>query len=219
MAKATKRKKRTMSKAQKSALAKGRRALAMKRAKRKTVSRKPSVLSKPKRKVSAKRTVSKQKSGGATMPKKRKAVVRQARQFVKKSRAVQMLTDAGLAIVGGVTSGWLTSKVPIQDARIRSALPILSGIVVAGTLGQKNPIARKVAEGMVILGTVSVFKQLAPGVPMLAGERVIMLQPPKAENMGMKVKLGESASQRMGIPVRLGGKAVQTRRYKTAAFS
>lgn len=205
----TKRKKRTLTKAQRDALAKGRKKLAANR-------RRSSVVTK-------KKSTTKRKIGGTPMARKKRATkrttsrrrsyVRTARNFAKKSRAVEMLTDAGLAVVGGVTSGWLTSKVPIADSRIRSALPIISGIVVAGTLGTKNKIAMKVAQGMVVLGTVSLFKQLAPGVPMLAGDKVIMLPYIPENGMGMKVRLGqERKDKRMGIPVKLGGG------YKTAAF-
>lgn len=205
----TRKKKRTLTKAQRDALAKGRKRLAAKR-------RRSSVVKK-------KTSTTKRKSGGSPMARKkrkstrttsrRRSYVRTARNFARKSRAVEMLTDAGLAVVGGVTSGWLTSKVPIADSRIRSALPIISGIVVAGTLGTRNKIAMKVAQGMVVLGTVSLFKQLAPGVPMLAGDKVIMLPYVPDNSMGMKVRLGaDRKNERMGIPVKLGG------RYKTAAF-
>lgn len=201
-------KKRKASKAQLAALARGRKKL---KAKRRT-----SVVTK-------KRKTTKRKTGGITMAKKRKSTKRRAtatarravssvRNFARKSKAADMLKDAAFAVAGGVASGYLTSKVPIADARVRSFLPIVAGIVVAGTIGQKNAIAMKVAQGMVILGAVSAFKQFAPGVPMLAGERVIMLPVSDGRGMGMPVRLG--ASRRMGIPVRLGG---QYRNYKTSA--
>lgn len=204
-------KKRKASKAQLAALARGRKKL---KAKRRT-----SVVSKPKR------TTTKRKTGGVTMAKRKrrttskrataKRYVSSVRNFARKSKATAMLTDAAFAVAGGVASGFLTSKVPIADARVRSFLPIIAGIVVAGTLGQKNAIAMKVAQGMVILGTVSAFKQFAPGVPMLAGERVIMLPVSDGRSMGIPVQLGANRrNERMGIPVRLGGRY---RDYKTSA--
>ena len=204
-------KKRKATKAQLAALARGRKKL---KAKRRT-----SVV-KPKRKTT------KRKTGGVTMAKRKRRTtskrrstarryVSRVRSFARKSKATAMLTDAAFAVAGGVASGFLTSKIPIADARVRSFLPIVAGIVVAGTIGQKNAIAMKVAQGMVILGTVSAFKQFAPGVPMLAGERVIMLPGYDGRNMGIPVQLGaKRKSERMGIPVRLGG---QYRDYKTSA--
>jgi hypothetical protein len=204
-------KKRKASKAQLAALARGRKKL---KAKRRT-----SIVRKPKRKTT------KRKTGGVTMAKRKrrttsrrataKRYVSRVRNFARKSKATEMLTDAAFAIAGGVTSGFITSKIPIADARVRSFLPIVAGIVVAGTLGQKNNIAMKVAQGMVILGAVSAFKQFAPGVPMLAGERVIMLPVSNDRNMGIPVQLGANRrNERMGIPVRLGG---SYRDYKTSA--
>lgn len=205
-------KKRKASRAQLAALARGRKKL---KAKRRT-----SVVTK-------KRKTTKRKTGGATMAKKRRSTKRRTsatakrayssvRNFARKSKAADMLKDAAFAVAGGVASGFLSSKVPIADARIRSFLPIVAGIVVAGTLGQKNTIAMKVAQGMVILGTVSAFKQFAPGVPMLAGERVIMLPVSDGRNMGIPVQLGTNRKkERMGIPVRLGGG--RYRDYKTSA--
>lgn len=206
-----------MAKKKKKATAAQLRNLAKGRAKRKknlalkgsrTVVKKKSTKKPIKKKVV---TVAKKKR--STPKKTAKKYARSARSFVKKSGAIEMLTRASYAIVGGVASGFIVSKVPIADGRIRSALPILAGIILAGAVGQKNEIAKSVASGMVILGSVSLFKQLAPGVPMLAGDRVIMLPYNQEKQMGVKVRLGNNENEELGIPVRLG----QYRKYKTSA--
>lgn len=210
-------KKRKASKAQLAALKRGR-AKRKANAKKRTTKRRVSIKKKrsPTKKVVRKAVKSTVKTGGNTVAKKRrksksstKRRVRRyasaARGFLKKSNAVEMMTNAGLAVVGGVTSGYLSSKLPITDARVRSAIPIVTGILIAGTLGQRNRMAQAVAQGMVVLGTVSLFKQIAPGVPMMAGEKVIMLPYSSGSSMGTKVRLGSSRrSAGMGTAVRLG---------------
>lgn len=194
--KAAPKKKRTMSAAQKRALAKGRAALAKKRkattkrkpaAKKKTAAKKPAAKRKTVAKKAAtkktttkrKTTVKKSTAGGNSMAKKKRktsvkraasSAGRKAGAFLRGSNATGMLKNAGLAIAGGVGAGMLVSKVPIADKRVKSALPIVAGIVLNGTLGKRNKLVSGVAEGMVILGAVSLFKSLAPNVPFLAGD-------------------------------------------------
>ena len=179
-------KKRIMSAAQKAALAKGRRALAEYRKrkssgvkqKRKspaaTTEKTAVVFSKP-TKVERKT----RKAGGQTMTKKATKTMKRAssraRGFIKRAGAVQSIQDAGLAIAGGVAAGLISNKLPIQDARIKAGFPIIAGILLAGTLGTKNKTVRGVANGMIVLGTVGLFKQLAPNVPMIAGENTYYL--------------------------------------------
>ncbi len=174
-------KKRSLSVAQKRALAKGRAALA---AKRKTAI-------KPKRKKAATRKVpttsivvyekpknrkiAKKSTGGKSMAKAKSTVKKYsgaARGFLKKAGMQKSITDAATAVAGGVLAGLLVNKIPVKDARIKALLPIIAGIGIAGTIGTKNAMVKGVSNGMIILGTVALFKKLAPNVPMLAGEEV-----------------------------------------------
>lgn len=189
-------KKRKMSPAQKAALAKGRKALAAKRksggtAKRKT--RKTATAKRkaaPKRKTAARKTAKrktvkrsnptmarkKRKSGGGFRKKARRAAGR-ARGFLKAAGAKDILMEAGTAVAGGIAAGFIANKLPIADARIKAAMPIVGGMAIAATIGKKNKIARGIGTGMVVLGTVSIIKQFAPNIPMLAGEDELMLIP------------------------------------------
>lgn len=184
------RKKRVLSAAQKAALARGRAKMAAKRgerrspAKRKTSRKKASpvkttevmVFQEPKK--SKRRKSISTFTGANSMAKKKRStrskvasVGRKAGSFIRGADTGGMLRNAALALVGGVASGFLVNKFPVKDARVKAALPIIGGIVLSGTIGKGNRIARGVAEGMVMLGAVSLFKQLAPGVPFLAGEQ------------------------------------------------
>lgn len=180
-------KKRTMSPAQKKALEKGRRALALKRKnktksplskktgsykKRKTVS--SSNLSEnvfvSKSKPNMKRT-----STGGGIVNKKKNYGKRAGSFIRKAGAMEALKQASLAIVGGIASSMVINRIPIGDDRIKSIIPIAGGLLMAGTIGQENETLSGLANGMMVIGTISLFKKLAPNVPMLAGERIYYL--------------------------------------------
>jgi hypothetical protein len=213
MAKTTKRKKkRKLSAAQKAALKKGQAALKRWRSQqKKTGTRKKTVKKRTATKTTTRKVSSRRRSGGNKLM-VTKRLTRGISTFARKSNAVEMLQDAGLVVVAGITSGYLTSKLPISDSRVRSLVPIGAGIALAALTGRKNKIAKGVSQGMVILGTVSLFKQLAPGVPMLAGERIIILP---ANGMGRRLSMTNSGKATLGRRVRMAGNSVVP--YRTAA--
>jgi hypothetical protein len=182
-------KKRVLSAAQKAALARGRAKMAAKRGKKSTsvkrkASRKvkrsepskaltvinvePKKIKRKKSSTSGVKSMARKKSSGGS---KVASVGRKAGSFIRGAGTAGMLRNAGLALAGGIASGFLVNKFPVKDARIKAALPIIGGIVLSGTLGKRNNTVKGVAEGMVMLGAVSLFKQLAPGIPFLAGEQ------------------------------------------------
>jgi hypothetical protein len=192
-------KKRTMSLAQKAALAKGRAALKKKRGtttkrKRKAV-KKSSPRSQiilqtaPIQKVSEPRkkrksTLPSTKNKGGTMARKKKkgnpgSTIKRAgsraTRFIKESGFIDTVKNTSLLIAGGVASAMVVNKIPVKDARIKAALPIIVGLGLAGTVGKQNAIARQIATGMMTIGMISLFKKFAPNVPMLAGEEVYYL--------------------------------------------
>lgn len=225
MKKAPRKKKRTISEATRAALARGRAKLAAKRkpaAKKKAAKRKPAAKKRPSTttvvmvapKPKRKKTIIQKSTSGGTMAKRKRSVKkvasgarRKAGAFIRQSDATNMLKNAGLAIAGGIGAGFLANKMPIADKRIKSALPIVAGIVLSGTLGRKNRMVKGVAEGMVILGAVSLFKSLAPNVPFLAGDTQYFIpaglpynpqgQLPYDENMGQTVRMGEVVNMGM----------------------
>jgi hypothetical protein len=187
MATKKKAKKRVLSAAQKAVLARGRAKMKANRSKKKAPKRKTSRKVKTSPLTTAvtvykepKKTKRKKSStSGVVMAKKKRSsggsrvasVGRKAGTFIRDAGTGGMLRNAGLALAGGIASGFLVNKFPVKDARIKAALPIIGGIVLSGTLGKRNKMLKGVAEGMVLLGAVSMFKQLAPNVPFLAGEQ------------------------------------------------
>lgn len=208
-------KKRTMTAAQKAGLAKGRAKLAAKRSGRKV---KKSAPKKAARKTAKRKTVKKgipimakrrkARSGGGFKRKARRAVSRARGLFGKSSGAMSVVKDAALAVGGGIAAGVLANKLPIADPRLKAAAPIAAGIMLAATLGRKNDMAKGFATGMVVLGAVALLKQLAPNVPMLAGEQEMMYVPQLPYNPGFDgemVDLGENGDLAfMGENVELG---------------
>lgn len=208
-----------MSAAQKAALAKGRAKLSAKRRpKRKTAKRKSAP--KAARKTAKRKTVKKglptmakkrrkARSGGGFKGKTRRAVSR-ARGFLgKHSGALGVVKDAALAVGGGIAAGVIANKLPVADPRIKAAAPIAAGVALAATLGRKNEMAKGFATGMVVLGAVALLKQIAPNVPMLAGEDEMMYVPQlpySPEMMGEGVQLGYDDDELavMGESVDLG---------------
>jgi len=209
-------KKRTMSAAQKAALAKGRKALAAKRGGRQTVKRKSAPTAA--RKTAKRKTVAKgnpimakrrkARTGGGLKTRARRAVGRARGFFGKSSGPMQVVKDAMLAVGGGIAAGVIANKLPVADPRMKAAAPIAAGIALAATLGRKNDMAKGFATGMIVLGAVALLKQLAPNIPMLAGEQEMMYVPQLPYNPGLygeTVDLGENDDLAyMGENVELG---------------
>jgi hypothetical protein len=217
----TKAKKRKMSAKQKAALKKGQAALKKWRLSRAKKAKTPT---KRKRKVVKSKSITRttntpikpKKRTGGSMKKKNavKRVTRKVQSFARKTKLPEMLQDSAIVIVSGITSGFIVSKLPISDGRIRSMIPIGGGLALAALTGSKNKIAYSIGKGMVILGALSLFKQLAPGVPMLAGERVIIL-PPEKSSMGRRITF-DPKNVNMGRRVKFSGN-VSTTGYRTGA--
>lgn len=210
-------KKRKMSAAQKAALAKGRAKMAAKRGGRKAKKSAPKAARKTaKRKtvkkglpIMAKRRKKARSGGGGFRGKARRAVSRARGFFGKSSGPMAVVKDAALAVGGGIAAGVLANKLPVADPRLKAAAPIAAGVALAATLGRKNEMAKGFATGMVVLGAVALLKQLAPNVPMLAGEEEMMYVPQlpySPEMLGEGVQLGYDDDElaTMGEQIELG---------------
>lgn len=187
---------------------------ARKRAANKTTrkkTRKPSTRKTTTKKVARKKPTksvkrsTRKKSGGTYMAKRTSAIGRGAKRFLKKSNAAELMTNAGLAVAGGVASGFLASKIPTDNKKLKATVPIITGIVMAGLLG-KNKLVMSVSQGMVVLGTVSLFKQYAPTVPFLAGDgRIRLPYNPVARRSNMLGRKVQLAPAKMGRIVKFSG--------------
>lgn len=117
------------------------------------------------------------KSGGGGNSKKRRGGRRGFGKGFKKANMVGAVKQAAIAIGGGILAGVVANKLPIKDARIKAAAPAVAGMGLLLTMGQKNPIVRDLATGMMVLGGVAAIRAAFPNVPLLAGEDEVVLSP------------------------------------------
>jgi hypothetical protein len=192
-------KKRVLSAAQKAALARGRKKAAANRKKKSTV-RKPAV---KKRRASVKRRkspVSRSSEplviihqGEKTMAKKRrrsstakKTTCRRRRSSGRymsgfgignKSKKIQsMLTSTAIGTASAIGGTILLAKLPVTNTKVKSALPLIGGIIVGIMAKGKNAaVMSQVSTGLMIAGGLSIVKQFAPQFS-LAGEREMYQQ-------------------------------------------
>lgn len=189
-------KKRSLSAAQRAALAKGRAALRARRGGRRKVSKRRKTV----------RAVVPEKlepiiiKGGSIMAKRRKS--RKARKYHglpvagrrtrkkarryhgiegrRRSRARRYhgagkLNIVGLATeivglgAGAVGGSFVAQKLPIANAKIKALIPIALGLGLGMTKFGRSNIAKAAAGGMIAVGTLSLVKQFFPTVPLLTG--------------------------------------------------
>lgn len=79
-------------------------------------------------------------------------------------------TNAGLGVIGAIIASFVANKLPIKDARIKSALPLIAGIGAAMTKIGSSKMAQPIIAGAIIGGGVSMVRQFVPGLATLAGE-------------------------------------------------
>lgn len=193
MAKARK-KKRSLSSAQRAALARGRAALRARRGGRRKVSksRKTNVRKFVPEKLEpiiikgesmAKRKKSRKTrkyhglpvAGRKTRRKARRyhgaARTRRARRYhgAGKFNVVALATDIIGVGVGAVGASFIAQKIPVSNAKIKALIPIVLGLGLGMTKFGQSSIAKAAAGGMIAVGTLSLVKQFFPTVPMLTG--------------------------------------------------
>ncbi len=174
--------KRKLSQKQLFALAKGRSALAKNRsASRKTDTAKKKKTKKVKIKSSDKGTINQGEKKIMAKEKvtKRKTSLRSSVSNLgrgAKSFAPTIKTVA-LSVGGAVAAGAIANKLPLTNAKLKAATPLLAGIVLAGLLGKRNTMIKEIGTGMAVVGAMSLLKQYMPNVPVLAGEDTIVYIP------------------------------------------
>ncbi len=162
-------KKRKMTAAQKAALAKGRANLAKKR---KQSGRKKTVKAKsvrPKTATTSKRVVAmakKKRNEGS-----KKGSQKRAKDKNYKEDATSVIKNSFIAAASGVGVSFLANKMPIQNRWVKPLVPITVGAGMLLAQGKKiDPMVASAALGMIAIGGLSIFRTMAPAVPLLAGE-------------------------------------------------
>lgn len=225
-------KKRKATPAQLAALARGRKKLSSKRPKAKSQTRKKASKPKVKRalrpkvkttetkfvivKPQEKKTMARKKSTKTTTKKKSSGRRRVAGFAGKAKGMIPVVRKLAMAVAGGVGAGVIANKVPVANPKVKAAIPVVAGIVMAATIGKKKPIFHEIGEGMAIIGAIGLLKQFIPNVPMLAGEEVIYIPDGSypQEYAGEMMQLGyDEEDDLMGEMMQLG----EEEEYLTAA--
>jgi len=136
-------------------------------------------------------TLARRRRGGGSAPRRRRSARRRSYSLSggTRSRArsvgrgVKRLTrglmsplmDALLGSSGAVVAGILANLVPVTDKRVKALIPLGAGVLVASMIPDKR--VKMVGVGMAIAGTISTIKQWVPGVPILAGDDVLLQLP------------------------------------------
>lgn len=135
-----------------------------------------------------------------------KTAKRKARKSVKKSRRVtrysgilpnkkdflKPLINSGMAVGGAIAGSMIANKLPIANKKLQAGVPILAGLVLGMSKFGRKDIVQNIASGMMIAGGLALVRQLAPTLPLLAGENDIdMLD----NAYGSPVELGYSGTE------------------------
>lgn len=209
--KAAGKKKRKASPAQKAALARGRAALAKKR---KPSTKKASTRKKAKpvnkqvliiQPTQEKKVMARKKAGGSSSGSTQKGKSKRFAGVAGKAKGmIPVVKEVAAAVAGGVVAGAVANKLPIADNRIKAALPVVAGILLAGTIGKKNSMMRELGAGMAVIGSIGLIKQLMPNVPVLAGEDEVYVIPDANGYAGEMMQLGYDNDNYMGEMMQLG---------------
>lgn len=133
--------------------------------------------------------------------KKRSSSRRKKGSRVKPNK--DFLVNGAMAIVGAVGASYIANRVPVQDERLKAALPILvgAGVSLVPALS-KNKYSSAISAGAITAGGLSLVKKLAPQVPLMAGEEDYFYMGESFDMLGYDEDLmGESFEDLMGEPV------------------
>ena len=167
-------KKRKATPAQLRALAKGRKvAKANRRKSHKKQSTKGAKVARRKKTTSSSKKKAVRKQGKSHRSAPRRSSRRRSRSMGGSGMKGIMgpISEALIAVAGGVIAGVIANKVPIKNEKLKAATPILAGLGVSFMgIKKRNPLIRNLGTGMMVLGAVALTRKMLPSVPLLAGE-------------------------------------------------
>lgn len=149
---------------------------------RKKVTKRKSVPKKVVRKKVVKRK-STIKRKGPNMAKKKQQKRRKRRN--PRVNIQKTLMDGALAVAGAVGASAIANMIPGLDPRMKAGIPILGAVILPTMKIVRPDTAKAMSMGMLTIGAVSLVKQFAPQLPLLAGEDDLDYLPTKAEQAAM----------------------------------
>lgn len=118
----------------------------------------------------------------------------------KKKTMTGFVSQALVAVAGGLAAGVVANKLPIKNDKMKAAFPVAAGAATA-FMGMKkhNEIIAHLGLGMLVLGVVALVRKTVPAIPLLAGEDENAM----LEYMGDPVGLSSDEEEVFGDPVGL----------------
>jgi len=131
--------------------------------------------SRTRRKTSHKRRKHTALSGEFMGGKRRKSSRRRVhRMHGDKSGVMQSVMGTG-AMIGGAVAGSMIAKfIPVQNVKIKAAIPLALGIVLQMLKFGRKGLVKDVAQGMAVMGGIALIKDMIPAVPMMGYDADIM---------------------------------------------
>jgi len=162
-----------------------------KKAVKKRVIKKRATPKKTVKKRVVKKVVSTKKRKAAPVARKKTANAPKRRRTKRGGNVQKILMDGAGAAVGAVVAGVAANALPLPDPRLKAAMPIVAGVILANMKIGRSAMAKMACVGMISAGTLALVKQTMPGVPLLAGEEVAQIDyiPESQEEAAL---LGES---------------------------
>ena len=140
-----------------------------------------------KKKVTRKKTVKKKSTKKRTTKRKVSKVAKKKRTYKRKRRRgrnpgnpgrgkmVDTLMQGAAAVAGAIGAGVVANMIPVPNPKMKAAIPIIAAIALASTKFGRTKMMTGVITGMAAAGGLSLVRQFAPNVPLLAGEDEMLL--------------------------------------------
>lgn len=96
--------------------------------------------------------------------------------------------NVAAGVAGGVGGAFVSNLIP-APAKIKALLPVIGGIALASAT--RIPAIKFAGIGLSIIGGLSLVKQFMPGVPVLAGESVILIPDGSAPGLTDRSGMGD----------------------------
>jgi len=139
--------------------------------KRKSIKKRGTVKKSPVKKTAKRTTIKRKKRSITPMARKKKRTTTKRRKRTAIPKSVTSGIMTGLLSAGGAIGGSvIANQIPIKDPRIKAAIPLVLGIGLGLTKFGKGKMLQPALTGLMTIGTISLIKQFAPNIPMLAGE-------------------------------------------------
>lgn len=179
---------------------------------RKKVSRKAApkkvVRKKTVKKAVRKKTVKKKRVyKESPKPKKRKGkAVAKKKKSTKKSYSrrnptkgiTDKIMEAGAVAGGAIGAGLAANQIPVGDPRMKAAAVMAIGVFLSTLKPMRGKMAQMLSMGIVSAGALSLFKQFAPNLPVMAGENDMYYLPDSDENAMLGLNNNDDPDEYLG---------------------